>query len=685
MPRMPVKPLLAALALAWTGAATAQSPDEEDLALAYGDKSFVTIATGTRVAVTRAPAVATVITAEDIKALGATDLDQVLETVPGLHVARGTLTNTPVYVIRGVHRNTNPQVLMLVNGIPVNMAFQGNRGDVWGGLPLENVARIEVIRGPGSALYGADAFTGVINITTKTAAEIGGTRAGVRAGSFGSGDAWVLHGGKLGGLDVAAYLGVGTTAGSKRTVTADAATPFGAGISRAPGPLADGRDTIDGALDLAYDKWRLRIGYKERDNVGAGTGLASALDPTGHHYSERLTSDLSYRDRNFARHWDVALEASFMHYKEFSDAVLYPAGTNLGSGAFADGMIGNPYKWERQGRLNASTLYTGFDRHQIRLGVGAAKEDIYKVRETKNFNPDFTRIGTGSVADITDVSATVPFMRPHKRLVRYWFAQDEWRFARDWTLTAGLRNDHYSDFGNTTNPRLALAWDAAYNLTAKLLYGRAFRAPSFAELYSINNPVQNGNSSLTPEKIATTEAALSWQATPKLQLGANVFRYEMRDIIQLVGGTFRNTGRQTGHGLEFEAAWDATRDLRLAGNYSRQRSVDEATQQDAGLAPHHRVYLRADWRFVAGWAANAQLNWVGERQRAPGDSRAALAGYRTVDATLRTNSGTKGWEFSGTVRNLFDADAREPSPAATLPGDFPLPGRSLWLQASYAL
>ncbi len=659
--------------------------EEEDLALAYGDKSFVTIATGARVPVTRAPAVATVITAEDIKALGATDLDEVLETVPGLHVARGTQANMSVYVIRGVHRDANPQVLMLVNGIPVTMAYHGNRGDGWGGMPLENVARIEVIRGPGSALYGAEAFTGVINITTKSAAEIGGTQFGVRAGSFASSDAWALHGGSLGAVDVAAYLRVGTTAGAKRIVTADAATPFGPGVSRAPGPMNIQRDAIDGTLDLSYEKWQLRVGYKERDHVGSGTGIASALDPTGYSSSERLTSDITYRNTTFARNWDVSVQASYMHYKEFSDLVLFPPGTNLGGGAFVDGMIGNPYKWERHGRFNASAFYTGFERHRIRFGAGAAKDEIYKTRETKNFNPNFSRIGTGSIADITDVSDTVPFMRPHSRLGRFWFAQDEWGFAKDWTLTAGLRRDHYSDVGQTTNPRLALVWEAAYDLTAKLLYGTAFRAPSFVELYVINNPVQVGTPNLTPEKMKTVEAALSWQAAPRLHMGVNVFRYQMRDIIQLVGTTFQNAGQQTGKGMELEAAWDAARDWRLSGNYSYQRSLDVAAQQDAGMAPHSRIYLRADWRFAPGWAANAQVNAVGEQLRAPGDTRSVLRGYNTVDLALRKGNGAKGWEFSVALRNLFNADVREPSPVNTIPNDFPQPGRSLYLQTTYSL
>jgi iron complex outermembrane receptor protein len=683
------------MAVGWADVVCAESLDEEDLALAYGDRSFVTIATGSRLPVSRAPSVATVITAEEIQAIGASDLDEVLESVPGLHVSRGAQTNMPVYVVRGIHRDSNPQVLMLVNGLPVTTSFAGNRGNVWGGLPIENVARIEVIRGPGSALYGADAFAGVINIITKTAADINGSQFGVRAGSFGSGDAWMLHGGALGPLEVAAYLRVGTTDGAKRTVARDAQTGwdgvFGTSVSRAPGPMNNSRDSIDGSLDLSHSKWRFRAAYKERDHVGSGSGVASALDPNGNNYSQRLTSDLTWQDASFAKDWDVTVQGSILHYKEFSDLTLFPSGAF--NGAFADGMIGNPYKWERHGRLQASAFYTGLEFHRIRLGAGLSKDEIYRIRETKNFNPNFSPIGTGSVADITDVSDTAPFLRPRSRLVRYWFAQDEWNFTKDWTLTAGLRQDRYSDFGSTVNPRLALVWEAAYNVTAKVLYGSAFRAPSFTELYNINNPVWIGNPALTPEKIKTVEATVSWQPVPRLQLGVNAFRYRMSDIIRQVNFAFENSGKQVGGGMELEAAWDATKALRLSGNYAYQRSIDEATQQDAGNAPRHHAYLRTDWRYAPGWSLSSQLNIVGERLRAPGDTRAPLSGYATVDLTLRANRGPKAWSFAGSVRNLFNADAREPSafdqgpaqPFISIPGDFPLPGRSFYVQASYTL
>lgn len=674
--------------------ALAQSSDEEELAMSYGDKSFVSIATGSRVAVARAPAVATVITAEDIAAIGATDLDEVLETVPGLHVSRETQVYAPVYGIRGINIGFNPQVLMLINNVPITTVYTGNRGAGWGGMPVENIARVEVIRGPGSALYGADAFSGVINIITKSAAEINGTRVGARVGSFNTRDGWILHGGQWGPVDVAAYLRTGSTDGAHSTIRADAQTAWdalnGTNASLAPGRVYNDRDFLDGMLDLSLDKWRAHFAYRER-KLGSGTGIASALDPTGYSYSQNVSAELNYEHKTVAPNWGVSAQASIMHYKEFSDAVLFPAGTqlNTGGGPFADGMIGNPDKWEQHGRLSASATYSGFEDHRIRIGLGWEKEEVYRTNEVKNFNPDYTPIGTGSFGDAIDVTNTVPFMEPQGRYKRYIYAQDEWSLAADWTLTAGIRHDRYSDFGSTTNPRLALVWDAAYNVTGKLMYGTAFRAPSMSELYAINNPVVRGNPDLSPERIRTVEAALTWQPMSRLQLGVNVFRYEMSDIIRLVNFAYENTGHQNGQGMEFEAEWEVNKTLRLSGNYAYQRSIDESTDQDAGNAPHHHVYARADWRFTPGWSLHSQVNWISKRMRVAGDPRDDLAGYETMDLTLKTDMGTRAWSFTMSVRNLFDKDVREPSPfdsvggRVLLPNDFPMPGRSVYAQASY--
>lgn len=680
--------------------AAAQDPDAEDLAQAYGDKSFVSVATGTRVSVSRAPSVATVITAADIQAIGATDIDDVLQTVPGLTVAHLLpYDNKPIYIVRGIATQYNPQLLMLVNGIPITSIYLGNRGDVWGGMPVENIARVEVIRGPGSALYGADAFAGVVNIVTKDAADVAGVQLGARVGSFATADAWALYGGRVGGFDVAAYLGAGRTDGHKRTIEADAQTAndaiFGTRASLAPGPPSLGRRALDAQLDVARGPWRLRASYKRRDDVGSGGGVAGAIDRAGRSESERFTTDLTYHHATPAPGWDLTLQASYFDMATRSRLVLYPPGTVF-LGPFPEGMLGNPAKWERHARLSAAASYLGWAAHRLRVGAGHAVEDIYRIEESKNFALVYVP-GIGNVpaplGALVDVTHTQPFLAPRRRTSDFVYAQDEWVLARDWTLTAGVRHDRYSDFGATTNPRLALVWEVAYSVTAKLLYGRAFRAPSYVELYAINNPVILGNPNLRPERIRSVEAALSWQASGQLQIGVNAFGHRTSDILRPVpnadpttGSTVSNAGGQTGRGFEVEALWDARRDLRLIANYGYQRSRDRATGRDAGIAPRHHAYLRADWRFQAGWIANAQVNRIAGRARESGDARPPVADYTLVDLNVRHVAPSRRWEISFAVRNLFDADAREPSFApGALPFDFPLPGRSLHVQLGWRL
>lgn len=687
------------LALPCVVSAQAVSEDDE-LALIYGDKSTVSLATGSKQTLRRAPSVATVITAADIAAMGATDLDDVLETVPGIHVSRAALRYASMYYVRGIlgSGQTTPQVLFLQDGIPTTTMFNGDKGVDWVGVPLENVARIEVIRGPGSALYGADAYAGVINVITKTAADAPGTEVGLRGGSFGTWSAWTQHGGKMGVVDVAAFLRVGSTDGIRETVTADAQSRndrlYGTSASLAPGPVNTGYNAIDAGLNLSHGKWRAHAAYRLRDDLQTGVGVSYALDPDSMGKAEHFIGDISWNDAEFARDWGIGFTAAYASYVFTypTNLQLLPPGAKLPSGSFPDGMIGGPNSWDRQFRLSANATYSGFAGHSLRMGIGHDYLDLYRTKTIKNYllSPTGAPIPTGPVIDYSDIQ---PFMQPQLRKVSYVFVQDEWSLAKDWTVTAGLRHDRYSDFGGTTNPRFALVWDAALDVTAKLLYGHAFRAPSFNEQYGLN-AVANGNPGLKPETMRTLEAAFSWQARKNLQVNLNVFRYELQDLIRLVpnaaptpGSTYQNTGAQHGSGAELEAVWDAGQNLRLSGHYAYQTSIDEATGVDAGYAPHHHLYGRADWRLAPGWLLSGQVNHVADRRRAAGDTRPQIADFTTFDLTLRSERGRHAWNFAVSVRNLFDADVREPSlaPGTVIPNDLPMAPRAIYVQASHIL
>lgn len=684
------------LAFSWGAAVQAQSTDDDELALSLGDEEFISIATGQKQLISKAPSVASVITSEEIEAIGALDLDDALETVPGLHVSISA-GNTPVYSVRGIHTVFNPQVLLLINGIPVTNVYHGNRGQAWGGMPVKNIARIEVIRGPGSAIYGADAYAGVINVITKTADQIDGTVLGARAGSFNTADSWLLHGGTLGEWDVAFSLQVHTTDGHEQIVESDAQTQndarWGTSASLAPGPVNLGIDSLDTRLELSRQRWTFRMGYQGRRDMGTYAGVAEALDPEGRKESDRFNMDLTYYNPDLAEHWDFSAQTSYFDTSAKSDLFLFPPGTDFtaaGGGPFPDGVIGNPYVYERHYRLDISSFYRGIDNHDIRLGTGYYYIDMYRIKDTRNFIQNNFGVPV-PIGEVVDVSDTAPFITEEDRTVYYLSTQDEWALAPDWKLTAGIRFDKYSDFGDTVNPRAALVWQTRYNMTTKLLFGRAFRAPSFAELFNINNPVALGNRNLDPETIDTVELATDLSPRPGLKLSMNIFTYTMEDVIRFeqdpapaTSRTTQNIGEQTGHGFELEAEWEISNRVSLIGNYAFQDSEDEYLGGNAPDAPRRQLYLRNDWKLTPDWSLHTQLNYVADRQRAAGDLREAVDDYTKVDLILRKRQANTNIGMALYLLNAFDEDIREPSPPPGLiRSDLPQAPRSFYGEVSY--
>lgn len=672
----------------------AAEDDESALQSIYGDADTVSIATGSKQAISKSPAVTSVITASDIKASGATDIDEVLETVPGLHVSRNAFGYSPLYTFRGISAQYNPQVLMLVNGIPITNLFQGDRNLIWGGMPVKSVARIEIIRGPGSALYGAEAFAGVINIITKSRADIPKNEAGVRVGSFNTRGIWVSEGVDIGATQIGLTLEYQTTDGHAEKIDADAQTQldtaFGTEASLAPGSVNLSTDSLDIRLDLALNSWRIRGGLQQRRNVGNGAGVADALDDYGRYRSDRWNLDIGYEHLKLTEFWEANLQFNVLNTSQEieKNMLVFPPGANLGSGAYPNGVIGNPDVYERHYRSDISTVYTGLDRHQWRFGTGYYYGDMYRVRETKNYGIDpSTGQELPPTSPVIDVSDTpYAFLNEGVRRSHYIYAQDVWNFRPDWELTAGLRYDHFSDIGDTVNPRLALVWSTTRELTSKLLYGRAFRSPSFAQLRNANNPAVLGNDNLEPETMRSTELAFDYRPMENLRWALNIFHYEWDDIIQFVpeinstAKRAQNAGKQVGDGGELEVSWQATPALKLTSNFSYQKAKDRTLDADAANAPQRQFYIAGLWNFADDWQLHSQAKWIMDRQRDARDPRSSIDDYSTVDLTLRRNFWAERFSISGKVRNLFDSKPREPSlwadPVANIPNDLPLARRN---------
>ncbi len=676
-----------------------QSDLEDEFMDYYGGEEFVSIATGTQKSVSKAPAVASVITADQIRLMGATDIDEILENVPGLHVTRRSNSNSPIYVIRGIFTRFNPQVLMLINGIPITNIFVGNRGQIWGGMPVEAISRIEVIRGPGSAVYGADAFSGTINIITKTPDEIGSTEFGARYGSFNTWDTWFATSGKLGEYSASMVYEYHDTDGHNEIIDADAQTRLdsllGTNASLAPGPMVNFRTHHDLRLELHGENLTMRAGIQERE-VGTGAGIVEALSPSTVGASTRINADVTYAVPNMPENASLTLSGNyFSATQEYdSDLILYPAGTDLGGGVYPDGVVGNPEVFERHYRGAAVYSYDGYKDHEIRLGTGYNFNEIYKVQESKNFalGPNGEVLLPGS--PIVDVSDTpFVFLPERARESYYFYGQDIWQISNDWEMTTGVRYDKYNDFGSTANPRLALVWSTSLKLTTKFLYGKAFRAPSFANLYNINNPAALGNPDLNPEKIETTEIAFDYRPSSSFNAALSLFHYEWKDIIRFqrdpgeIATVAQNTGKNSGEGFELEFNWKASSQLDLQGNFSYQDSKNDETDLVVDMVPRWQSHLLINYQMSDTWNMNWSINHIANRDRDISDNRQEIEDYTLFNFTLRWHDINDQFSTALIVKNIFNKDAREPTPSnngvANIPGDLPLPRRNISLEVRY--
>ena len=684
---------------------SANSEDENELAALFGGEEFISIATGIAQPLSKAPSVASVITAKQISQIGATDLDEILETVPGLHVSKNT-GYTPIYSFRGIHADANPQVLTLINGIPITNLFHGDRNLAWGGMPVESISRIEIIRGPGSAIYGADAFAGVINIITKTPSEVSSTSAGLRYGTSNSKNFWIQTGGTVNDLGYMAIIEGRKTNGSSEKITGDSQSILdalsGTNASLAPGSINLEGEAIDTRLELTYHNFTFRAGSQIRNKNGLGAGIAQALDSNGQVASKRYNADLNYNNSNFTENIGIKATASYFQTTQEVDEnfVLFPPGSTgspLNPVPYPSGIIGNPEVYERHYRANLNATFRGIARHELMGGVGYYFGEIYKTKEEKNFGIDpSTGLPIFPGSSLVDVSDTpFIFLDENERENHYVFIQDIWHLADDWELTTGLRYDHYTDFGDTTNPRAALVWSARHNLTIKALYGEAFRAPSFAETGEQANPALLGNSKLEPETLKSYELAFNYKPSYDLTLDLNLFQYYWKDIIQFIpdsSGTTRtaqNRGEQRGQGFELEATWRVNDYLSALSNYSWQKSEDMQNDTDAANAPEQQLYIRTNASLPNGWHLTLQANRVMDRNRAFDDVRKDIDDYTTVDFTLRKSFLRDQLELSLISKNIFNDDAREPSPNGqpmpSIINDLPLDRRRIYGEIRYRL
>ena len=601
---------LLALALAMPASAAAQSAADPAPATDL-DRLLVT-ATRTAITADAALAAVEVIDREQIERSSAHSLPELLRGRAGITlVNQGGLGKLSTLFLRGTESD---HTLFLVDGVRVGSPSSGLAS--LQDLPLEQIERIEIVRGPRSSLYGADAIGGVIQVFTRRAAAGAGVHGRMHAGlgSHGLREA-------SGGLDLrGARGGIGVDAGVQETDGIDACRGIGAPLYAGcamdqPDPDRDGYRNRNVALraDLAAgDAWQFD---------------AQALRSRGHNFYD---ADPAWGLPDNSRVLQQVVGGSIRYRPRESLGLALSAGRNRDD---SDNYLGDAY----------ANRFTGTrDSASLQGDIGLAAGQVL----TAGFDWQRDR------AEVEDPFSPFAAARGNRAL----FAQYQGQFAhgdgRAQDLQLSLRRDDNDQFGGKTTGGIAwgLGFGDGWRITAS--HATAFKAPSFNELYY----PYYGNPALRPEASRSTEVSLRHQRGD-IEWQLQAYETRIEDLITYDTAIFaaNNIEQARIRGIEL------TGGLRLgAWSLRGQASALQARNRSAGIAqgralprrPGRSARLDLDRAFgdtltlgISGIAEGARWDDVANTLR--------VGGYATLDATASWRF-APGWRLQAGVANAFD-------------------------------
>ena len=591
--------------------------------------------------ITEAPSSVTIITSEEVKKYGHRTLADILRSAPGLNVSYDR--NYSFLGTRGFNLGDfNNRVLLLVNGHRVNNslsdgAFIGTEFI----LDVDLVDRVEIIRGPGSSLYGNNAFFGVINVVTRKGRDM--PTIGIEtSGEYASFDTWkgrASYGNKFdSGLEM---LFSGTFYESD-------------GQDRLYYKEFDQRLTSDSAArnngfaeDADNDSFRSFFGNVSFHDFSVEGAFITRekRNPTAQFLTDfndrrlRTTDDRSYVNLKYAHAFPEVVDVTAQVYYDRQDFEINIPDEGV---LYRDEQVGE--WWGTELQLTKRL----WDRHTLTLG-GEYRDDFRQ--EERYFNTQ-----TGMTTKSID----------RDRQNHSVYVQGDFAIVTNLHFNAGMRYDQYGDFDPTFNPRLALIYNPIGQSVFKAIYGTAFRAPNFFEL---SDP---RNQDIDPETIRTYELVYEQGIGNHLRSSVAGFYSEIDDLIRFnsAAGVQRieNLSGATAAGVEvaLDGFWASGVRGRLS--YAFQETEDNTTDEVLTDSPRHLVKANISVPLLKDKIfAGLEFQFVSERTTThltPAGTQEAgenTDAYRVLNFTLFSRELLKGLELSATVYNLLDEEYDDPS------------------------
>lgn len=494
---------------------------------------------------TDAPAIVTVITAQDIRKWGYRSVADALAHVPGLYAVNDHLS--PNFGVRGNNgglRAYSRNLKVMINMQPVS--FRSDSANYLGPelIPMSVIRRIEVVRGPSSALYGPNAFLGVVNIITKDAVKGTTAKTSATMGSDGF-VGWAgmaSHGTESGFLSVALSAENATIAAMPLPETSPSLEDF----TPRQSVEADSKPRsafIQGAFEHGQFSTEVFYHFTRLDSVAQFLDFGT-LSPENRVV---LQSDTFRVRENIAINEQWALSA-YLAY----------AGGQPGSNESLrePNLSGDPATNGLQRDFSYSAWDVGLEAQYQFASSGSVTFGVDYTDDTETLMRVYqTNLETGDASLVSRDQGELGFRNEglYVQYVGYPWARVGFTF--------NARYDEHNIYGDNTNFRTGFVYQLDDNIITKLLYGTSFKAPTAMQLFA--EPLYPaeivGNDKLKPEESATTEAELLYKVNDDLAIKLNLFYNEVEDRAELtpfgISLTPQNIGEQRGYGAEGEVNW----------------------------------------------------------------------------------------------------------------------------------
>lgn len=658
--------LLDSTAVLATQPVCAESTNLLDMSLEQLLQVSITASTLRAESIKTVPSSVTVFTREQLDTLGLDYLHELLNLVPGFQTIRGADSAINyTYSIRGRRQGGRArEILLLVDGRVFSDPRSGGADSALVLFPLANIERIELIRGPASAIYGSGAFTGVINIISRR--QQNRVSVGVGENQRGKVDINLSH--SLGEWETNLYAHLAADQGQ--------AYRIGAANTRDPRQEA--------VLDWSLKYRNTRVYAFVSDAQGDDFYTLEKIRNGFNFYRQTSQHFRVEQDFTFTEQWQASVSINYQQVEQQLHAMLQPAGalTAISTPASSEPMLSKAVLASDSFRLHLTNDLTLSERWSWQFGgdwlrerqtdaesranydLGQLARREYPIRYYGNFD-NATQVGLDTQRDIVGL-----------------YSQWLYDLTDATRLVGGVRHDDYSTIGGHTSPRLGVVHQLNATHTLKLLYGEAFRAPGFGETHLINSSALVSNPDLSNETVKTWE--LLWIATwSQFTMSATLFRnqYENPISVGLMGSTrtYINGADEENMGVGMRLEWQLNSQWMLRAHYTSLMDLPSNAFREADeMSSFGANYQRDKWNW------NLSAIYQGERQYLlTGSQRASLDSYWYFNSQLRYVIDAQT-SVAFAVKNLSDKKYFTPAQGAGLVGGVPNRGREMSVRFAWA-